>query len=368
MSLHERYGLTKIINAAGSFTPLGVSRSASKVGQAAAEALGEFFVIDELQDAVSEAIARYTGAQAGAVTHCVSAAIAVSVAATMAGRRPDRVAALPDTQNLPNRVVIPRTHAVDYGHPILQDIRLAGAEPVLAGSDTHCGKQDIARALEHTRTACLLLVSSRLVAGQPVNVQDAVAAAHRRGVPAIVDAAAQDMRIGELLTFDFDLVLVSAHKYLASPTAGLVIGKKELVSAVRAQETGIGRAMKPTKEAICGVLAAIELRENMNLGDWRAEQASKANDFAMQVAQLPGVSARVVADSAGMPFSRVHMQIDARTAARDAAALIEALKSGIPSIRVMEHGLVNDELIFEMVALTDAEAALIQSRLIACLS
>ncbi len=47
MSLHDRYGLTRVINAAGTFTPLGVSRSPAAVGNAVAEALSAFFVIDE---------------------------------------------------------------------------------------------------------------------------------------------------------------------------------------------------------------------------------------------------------------------------------------------------------------------------------
>lgn len=248
MSLHDKYQLTRIINAAGTFTPLGVSRSTPAVAESARAALSEFVVIDELQDAVSAAIARFTGAEAGAVTHCVAAGITLSVAAAMGGKAPDRVARLPDTSGLPNRVVLPAAHAIDYGHPIEQDIRLAGAQPVLVGSDEECGIEDIDVALGHEDTACLLLVSSRLVRGKPIDMAKAVTAAHRRGVPAIIDGAAQDMRIGELLETGADLVLVSGHKYLASPTAGLVIGQRGLIEAVRAQETGLGRAMKPPRK------------------------------------------------------------------------------------------------------------------------
>ena len=62
-----------------------------------------------------------------------------------------------------NRVVLPAGHAVDYGHSILQDIRLPGANPVLAGSEKHCSIEDLERELSQQGTACLLLVSSRLV-------------------------------------------------------------------------------------------------------------------------------------------------------------------------------------------------------------
>ena len=131
-SLHERFGLTRVINAAGTFTPVGVSRSSEAVARTTAEALGEFLVIEELQAAADRALARHTGAEAGAVTHCVAAGITQAIAAAMTGSDPERVAALPDTNGMADRVVIPAGHAVDYGHPILTDIRLAGARPVAA--------------------------------------------------------------------------------------------------------------------------------------------------------------------------------------------------------------------------------------------
>ena len=83
MSVHARYGLTRVINAHGTFTPLGVTRSPATIGKAAAEALASFFIMDELQEVASRAIARATGAQAGAVTHCVAAGITLAIAAVM---------------------------------------------------------------------------------------------------------------------------------------------------------------------------------------------------------------------------------------------------------------------------------------------
>ncbi|MEV7192750.1 aminotransferase class V-fold PLP-dependent enzyme [Streptomyces sp. NPDC093510] len=77
--------------------------------------------------------------------------------------------------------------------------------------------RDLEDALAHPDTACLLLVSSRLVRGADVPLAEAVAAAHRRGVPAVVDGAAQDLRIGELPATGADLVLVSGQKYLGPP-------------------------------------------------------------------------------------------------------------------------------------------------------
>ena len=378
MKIHDRYALTRVINAAGAFTPLGVSRSSAAVGRAAGEALGEFFVMDELQEAAGAAIARLSGGEAGAVTHCVAAAITLCVAAAVAGGAAARVAALPDTTGMPTRVVIPAGHVIDYGHSILQAIRLAGATPVVAGSERRCTIEDLEAELAHGETAqdetahgetahgetaCLLLVSSRLTRGEAVDLAGAVAAAHRRGVPAIVDGAAQDLRIGELLATGADLVLVSAQKYLAAPTAGLVIGRADLVAAVRAHEKGIGRAMKASKEAICGVLAAIEEREATDPAAWQRAQDEKVAGFVRRAETLPGVGAAVVADPTGAPFSRARLTIVPTRAGMDAAALAQALMSGTPPVWVMKQGLDEGQVNLELVPLDAGEVETILARL-----
>jgi L-seryl-tRNA(Ser) seleniumtransferase len=368
MSLHDRYGLTRVINAAGTFTPLGVSRSARHTADTVAASLSEFFVIDELQDRASEALARATGAEAGTITHCAASAITLAVAASMTGASPERIAALPDTSGMPDRVVIPAGHTVNYGHPILQDIRLAGATAVIAGAETGCDIADIEKALADKRTACLLLVSSRLTRGAPLDFVAAVAAAQRRGLPAIIDGAAQDLRVGELLATGADLVMLSGQKYLASPTAGLVVGRAAMVAAVRAQDKGIGRGMKATKEAIFGVLAALEERDRLDLPAWRRAQADKVTRFIERVGRLSGLRATVASDPTGLPFPRVRLAVDPAQAGMDAAALAQALRAGTPSVWVMPQELDRGNLILELVPLSEPELTEILGRLAAVLA
>jgi uncharacterized pyridoxal phosphate-dependent enzyme len=336
---------------------------ASPAAQATAAALGDFFVIDELQEGADRALARHSGAEAGAVTHCVAAAITQAVAAAMAGSDPERVAALPDATGMPSRVVIPAGHAVDYGHPILTDIRLAGATPVVAGTERGCSLSEIDSALAQRGTACLLLVSSRLTRGQAIDLAEAVAAAHRHGVPAIVDGAAQDLRMRELLATGADLVVFSAHKYLASPTAGLIVGSRALVQACRAQERGIARAMKATKEAIVGVLAALEERERLDLPQWRASQRVKVANFIGQASAIPGVRATEVPDPAGMPFSRVCLEIVPSGRGWNAEALVAGLAAGDPSIRTMDRAAGQGRLHLELVPLSEDELQVILDRI-----
>ncbi|WP_433165814.1 aminotransferase class V-fold PLP-dependent enzyme [Kribbella sp. CA-247076] len=362
MSIHDRYRLSVVINARGTYTPLGVSRSSQGVADAVAQALPEFFVMDELGDRASEAIAQVTGAQAGAVVHCTAAGITLSVAATMTGGDPRRVAALPDATDMHNRVVMPANHVVNYGHSNLQGIRLAGAQVDLAGDETRCDIDDLEDELDGPDVACLFLVSSRLTSGEPIDLVAAVRAAHRRGVPAIIDGAAQFPRIADLLATGADLVLVSGQKYLGSPTAGLIAGTWPLVQSIRAQDKGIGRVMKPTKEAVIGVIAALEEWQAFDRVKWEADELAKVVTFVNAVGNIPGVEAAIERDPTGLQVSRAVLRVP------DAKRVATELEAGSPSIYVMTDRVDADELVFELIPLDAEEIDTVLARLWAILT
>jgi uncharacterized pyridoxal phosphate-dependent enzyme len=363
MALYEQYKLSNVINARGTFTPVGVSRSPAAVCQAVAHALSGFFIIDELQAVVCRKISEITGAEAGTVVHCTSAGITLSIAATMTGTAPEKIENLPDTTGLPHRVILPAGHSVNYGHPITQDIRLAGAAPVIVGTDNVCTEDDLGEALSTSDIACLLLVSSRLTRGASINFKKAVEVAHKHKIPVIIDGAAQDLRLEALLETGADLVLTSAQKYLSGPTSGLVIGRQGLVDAVFAQEKGIGRAMKASKESIIGVLSALEERQGLNLAAWKKEQEKKVEYFIEAANQINGINASSIMDPTGLPFSRVYLKIDARLAGIDACTLAAKLKTGVLPIWTMDQECKNNHLIFELVQLEKDELNIILERL-----
>ena len=82
---HERYGLTPIINTAGTQTTLGASAVPPEVVERVVEAAPEFARMTELLAAADVAIAHATGAEAGTVTHCAASAITVLCAGAMTG-------------------------------------------------------------------------------------------------------------------------------------------------------------------------------------------------------------------------------------------------------------------------------------------
>ena len=166
----------------------------------------------------------------------------------------------------------------------------------------------------------------------------------------------------ELVASGADAVLVSAQKYLASPTAGLIIGRADFVRDCRAQERGIGRAMKATKEAILGVVAALEERREVAPSAWRETQARKVARFVQGLRLIEGILADEVPDPAGMPLSRVRLTVAARGTDWNAAVLAARLKSATPPIWLMEHAVSEGHLFLELVPLDDAELQVILDR------
>ena len=333
------------------------------MSQRVAEALGNFYDMEELQQLADRSIAEWSGAPSGAITHCTAASITLAIASAMTGTDADKIAALPDTTDLPNRVVIPAPHVIDYGQSILQAIRLAGAIPVLVGTKDHWLLSELETQLSKPQTACLLLVSSRLVTSKAPTLESAVMAAHNAGLAAIIDGAAQDMRLAELLATNADLVLISAQKYLAAPTAGLVLGSIKLIQSIRANQNGIGRAMKPSKEALLGTLAAIEQREALDMASWCTAEKDKVEWFVGRANRIPGINATNLKDMTGLPLFRACLTIEFANKSLDARAIAKALKNSTPSIHVMGHALDEGKVILELIPLQSAEMHVILKRI-----
>lgn len=350
---HASWSLRRVINAWGTPTPYGVSRSDAGVAQAAADMLQRHVVMSELQSRTGQALAAWSGAEAACVTHCSASAITLAVAACMCGQDAARIAQLPDVQGLPHRVLMLAGHQVNYGHAITQAVRLAGALPVLCAS---VNDMDVAAATGSV--ACVLAVESQLAPGSgPVQTAELRALARRVGVPLVLDAAAQDWRAAELVASGASLVLLSGQKYLRAPTAGLVLGRAALVAALDAQHGGIGRGMKPSKEALAGVLAALEARARTSPADWLAAQQRKVVALADSLAAWPGVQTHREPDPVGGGFDRLWLAIDPRVTGIHAATWVQRLREADPVIAVAPHRVAQGLVGLELSGVDDNEMA-----------
>jgi len=356
MDLFKKYGLTRVINACGKMTSLSGAIVLPEVAEAASESLRHFFVLDELQAAAGKIITEVTGAESGCVTACTSAGITLSVAACMTGDSLPAILQLPDTDGMKSRVLIQKGHCINYGHPVTQSIRLSGAEAVEVGVVDHCTEGDLRYQLDKGEVAAIVHVESHhTIRYGWVKLPGVVAVAREYGVPVIVDAAAQDHRLREMISDGADLVLTSAHKFLCSTTGGIVAGRKELVDVVYLQNRGIGRPMKAGKEAIIGAMTALEYRNSEDVEAWTAEQDRKVRLVLEKLSDLPGLSLSIDPDANGCPFSRARLTPDPKITGHDAASLEQALAGGDPTIVARAHHTDEGYIHLDAIEMSDEE-------------
>jgi L-seryl-tRNA(Ser) seleniumtransferase len=181
----------------------------------------------------------------------------LAVAATMTGVNLAQIERLPDVTGLRDEVVIQAGHLINYGAPIGQAIRLAGAKVIAAGTAALVEIFHIEDAISERTTAALFVVSHHVVQEGQTSLPEFIAICKVRGIPSIVDMASEYDLKGPI-ALGADLVVYSAHKFLGGPTAGIIAGRKELLRACFLQNYGIGRPMKVGKEGILGTIAALD--------------------------------------------------------------------------------------------------------------
>ena len=359
-------GLRPVINVSGTMTFLGASIVVPEAIEAMARVLPQFVEIGDLQRKASAAIARLTGAEAGTVTASTASGITVAIAACMTGADLARIEQLPDARGMKHEVPLQRGHMVNYGAPVEQAVRLAGATVRPFGGATDARPYQLAAMLSEQTAAALYVVSHHCVDYGQIPLDLFCAICHERCVPVIVDAASEyDLR--GFLAAGADVVIYSGHKFLGGPTTGIVAGRKDLVRTAYLQNFGIGRGMKVGKESIVGLIATLEAWEKR---DHAAVRAREDRHLALWRACLegrPGVRAEILRDPTDNPLDRLRVHIDAAAAGVTAWDLATALAAGDPPVIVRDHHAENGFFDMDPCNLHDGEAEIVADRLVAAL-
>lgn len=334
MSIYQKYGLRQIINGSGKMTALGASAVHQEVAHALSEAAMDYVDIGELMVAAGRGIAKVTGAEDGCPTAGAAPGIAISVAAVITGANLTLIERLPNSDGLKNEIILQKGHSVHFGAAIAQMISLGGGKAVEVGQANHVEKDHIEQAITERTGALFYVKSHHAVQKGMQSVETMAALAKKRGIPLIVDAAAEeDFR--KYIAHGADLVIYSGGKALGGPTSGFICGKAALVQACRMQYKGIGRAMKVGKEAIIGLLAALE-RYDVN-ADEAQGQFARMNWLISELSGVEGIKGSIVQDEAGRAIYRAQLTIDAKVTGKDAATVIQELEAGNPAIYTRNH-------------------------------
>ena len=209
-------------------------------------------------------------------------------------------------------------------------VNLGGGRVVEAGYANECSPAQLAAAIHANTAAILYIKSHHCVQKSILSVAEAAEVAKAHGIPLIVDAAAEeDLRL--YYNQGADLVIYSGAKAIEGPTSGLVLGRRQYVEWVKQQAGGIGRAMKVGKEGILGLTHAIEryLAKEKESG---TAMVAKMTPFIERLNQLPGVSAKVVWDSAGRDIARTDIAFDYQQIGMTTAEVVSRLQQGTPAI------------------------------------
>jgi L-seryl-tRNA(Ser) seleniumtransferase len=314
-------------------TSLGASRVAPQVAAMSIEMLNHFVDIDQLQARASQVIARLTGAEAGCVTSSAASGISVAIAAAMTGVDLGLIERLPDTNGLKSEVIVQQGHLINYGAPIEQAIRLTGAKVKTVSGDA-------AGDAISGREAAALYVVSHHVADPGLPLPEYIRICNARQVPVIVDMASEHDLKGPA-AMGADIAIYSAHKFLGGLTAGIIAGRRNLITAAYLQNSGLGRHMKAGKEGIAGAIAALEAWDRRDHQATRARELRIVSQWLSTLARIRGLQVQREPDWTGNPIDRVKVTL-LPEAGLFAWELADRLARRDPSIRVrddlIEHG------------------------------
>jgi uncharacterized pyridoxal phosphate-dependent enzyme len=284
-SIYESVGVRPLINARGTVTIVGATRTLPEVKAAMDAAASEYVQLDELMDGVGKRLAQLTGAEWGIVTSGASAALTAAAAAAVTGGDPDKLAQLPDLRGLKDEIIIPRYSRTAYDHAM----KVVGARMIEVND-----RAEFEAALG-PRTAMVAVLAGRRSDEGPLSLSEMSSLAAPLGIPILVDAAADELVVpNPNIAQSAAMVAYSGGKCLRGPQcAGLLIGKKGLVQAAwvnSAPHHGLGRGFKVGREEVMGMLAAVEAWHKR---DHTAEQrlwTSWIEHIANRLKTIPGVT------------------------------------------------------------------------------
>ncbi len=363
-AIYQRLGVAPIINAAGSITRLGGTRTRPETLDLMSRAARIMVNIDELNRAAGKELARLTGAEAGFVCSGAAGGLLLQAAACIAGNDPMKMRRLPDTEGMKNEIVIHTMHRFPYD----QAYRAAGAKMVEFGDYLFAHPWQLEGAINE-RTAAVAYLCAPFASNKVLPLNRVCEIAHARDVPVIVDAASMlppRANLYRYLRDGADMVVYSGGKGVRGPQgSGILVGRADLIEAAAAQASPaqfLGRGMKVAKEEVIGLVASlaafVEEDEAAEMAAYRA-MAQKAVDALVE---LPGLRVTLEQDGTNylIPHAVIRFTDEWRGPSRDSIAA--AMEHGSPQIHLHQLGGPL-ELAVDPLNLTEEETEVVIRRL-----
>src|SRR5699024_7823900 len=131
-----------------------------------------------------------------------------------------------------------------------------------------------------------------------------------------------------------DIIIMRGAKTFNGPTSGISDGKNRLITEVRAHQVGIGLAMKVGKEAVLGLVRAVEeYQENSMTKKVQLQLLDTLN----RLEKIQGIKVSEQPDSAGREIYRGRIHIDANITNVSASTVVKKLRTGNPAIYTRDY-------------------------------
>ena len=362
--VYRRLGVTPIINASGSVTRYGGTRTRPEVLEQMAGTARVMVNIDELNEKAGEEIARLTGAEAGLVCSGAAGGLLLQAAACIAGSDPVKMRRLPDTQGMKNEIIIQTMHRFPYD----QAYRAAGARLVPVGDYLFSHPWELEGAINE-RTAAVAYLCAPFSSRRVMPLAQVCGIAHAHGVPVIVDAASMlppRENLHRYLRYGADMVVFSGGKGVRGPQgAGILCGRRDLIEAAAANGSPaqfLGRPMKVAKEEIVGLVTALTAFVQEDEDTETAAYEALAQRIVDAFVETPGLEVSLKHDGADylIPTAVLRFGKDWQGAPPEQVAA--AMQHGVPPIYLHQLG-PPDQLGVDPLNLTGDETGIIIRRL-----
>jgi L-seryl-tRNA(Ser) seleniumtransferase len=370
--VYTELGVKKVINAAGTYTMVGGSRMSEGTLSAMASAARSHVVIKELQVEVHQRLASITKNEAAYVTNGAACSLHITGAAAIARHWDRPHTSLTPEQTAKCEIVIHRAHRNPYDWAL----RLLGVRLVEVGfpnSILPTTAEDLEFALTDNTAAIYYFFMPRggwLPPGA-LDFEKTLKVARKRGIPVVVDAAAQVPPVENLWKITeqgASACIFSGGKDLRGPQAsGLVVGRREFMDWVEATAFptyGVGRMFKVGREEIVGLWSAVEEYVSMDHGARAAWAEERVDDLARAFHDSAVVSVeRAYPNEAGQPMPQaiVRFKVPEKLPEPVSSCVLRQLAEGSPSIFTIAAG--EDGIFVNPMTLTDSEFEIIIRRI-----
>lgn len=333
---YDKLGVTKLINAAGTYTELTGAVMPPPVRAAVAQAALHPVHLEELQQKAGAYIAEKLKAEGCCISCGASSAITIATAASVMAAnscQPLDIPSLIGTPQFPkNEIVVQKIHRYEYdvamqicGTKIVDVVTLDDYKQALGPNTVMTNYFNAADAVGISR-------------------EDWIAVAHDKGVPCHLDAAADMPPISNLWKYTemgFDMVSFSGGKDIHGPqNAGLLLGKKKYTDLAQQNicpADSVGRGMKVAKEQIVGMVAAVDWLLSKTDEGMEKESRDRMAVIIGMVKNIPSVQTSIMVPELANHVPHLMINFDPGVIGASARELRVRLRTATPCIELNPH-------------------------------